>query len=74
MDILFKELNNKGFNVSYTIHPKFGFGGEYYVYKVVDGKKVMVFSNYNKHEKEGAIIDLDITSSNVHKVIEKVIG
>ncbi len=72
---LVKSLNNKGYNVKYTLEPKNGGNGEFYVYKVEDGQSTIVFSNNKKlHESSGAVIGGKITSSNVEAIVIKIVG
>jgi hypothetical protein len=69
-------LNKEGYDVNYTVDPKDGGNGEYYVYIVnSDGSKKIVFSNNkNLHGSQGALIGSSIRSSNVTEVVKKIIA
>lgn len=72
---LVKKLNEKGYDVKYTLEPKDGGNGEFYVYKIENGKSTIVFSNNKKlHESSGAVIGGKINASNIEAIVTKIVG
>jgi hypothetical protein len=61
--------------VNYTLEPKAGGNGEFFVYKISSGESKIVFSN-NKglHESKGAEIGSGISAKNVGKIVEKILA
>jgi hypothetical protein len=72
---LVKTLNDNGYNVKYTLEPKAGGRGEFFVYKIENGTRKIVFSN-NKdlHSGEAAVIGRKIDSGNVNAIVQKIIS
>ena len=72
-NLLIKELNHCGYDVSYTIIPKKS-NGDFFIYKVLGKEKKLVFTNDpQKNEGENAIFDSFLTENNIQSVIEKII-
>ena len=72
---LIKNLNQKGYDVQYTIDPLKGGNGEYFVYLIKEGQKQIIFSNdEDTHGDHGAVIGNSISSKNVEAIIGKIIS
>ncbi len=72
-NLLVKALLDQGFLVNNHFEKKNGGMGEYFVFKVEQGKKKIVFSNNKSlHEAEGAIISLRISPNNLEAIVKKI--
>ena len=68
-----KELANNGYTINYTIDPKEGGNGEYFVYQVTENSPRIIFSNDKKHENS-AIVAEDIIPGKLPEVFQKIIN
>jgi hypothetical protein len=73
--ILVGALNNEGYDVNYTVEPKSGGKGEYYIYKVNsdETKKIVFSNNRNLHASQGAFIGSSIRTTNVNEVVKNIL-
>ena len=72
---LVKTLNDKGYDVNYTCEPMSGGNGEFFVYKIENGNKMIVFSNdKNLHSAKGAVIGGRINAKNVEDIVNKILA
>lgn len=67
----FKFLNQKGFTVKCDFKPMGGAKGEFYLFQVVGGKNVPVFSNSKAHEKT-AVVSFALKADRFADVLEKI--
>jgi len=70
---LIKAVAKEGYVVNYTIEPKHGVNGEFFVYKVDGEKKTVVFSNSEEH-KDSATVDYSINKKNMDDIVKKITG
>lgn len=67
-------LVSSGYDVTYTLKPLDGGNGEYYLYKVVDGKRKPVFSNSKGMAIDGCIYGYQINSRNSGDIIQAILS
>jgi hypothetical protein len=65
-------LNNKGYDVNTDFEPQSGGKGEFYIYKITNDKREVVFSNSKNHV--GAVIGSSISSKNYEKIVEQILA
>jgi len=67
-----KSLSKDGFSVTLNINPKFGCGGEFYIFLITKEKKeIAIFSN-NKNKHPNAILGYSISNRNYQLLLNKV--
>jgi len=72
---LIEELRHEGFEVEYDYTLVNGYENELYVYKIVDGKRILIFSNNEYKHKDiepFPIIGRKINESNIEDIIKKL--
>lgn len=67
------KLSDIGYNVNYTLIPKQGIKGEYFVYKLEGEKRKIIFSNNKKvHENDNPVFGNQINEENFDSVLKKL--
>ena len=66
-------LMKDGYEVEYDFNYMLGLNNEFILYKIIDGEKIVVFSNNeNAHSKENAVIGKKLDDDNIDEVIKKL--
>jgi len=72
--LLISNLAKKGYDIYYNIITMpFKIPKDYNIYKVVDNKKILIFSNKDEEKKNGVIIGFEIDEININDLIKKII-
>ena len=67
------KLSDIGYNVNYTLIPKQGIKGEYFVYKLEGEKRKIIFSNNKKvHGNDNPVFGNQINETNFDSVVKKL--
>ena len=72
MDFIIKPLKEEGINVKFTFKPMKGGKGEFYIWKVVDGEKKIVFSNDKTLHPDAVAHGLNVGTKNSTIICDKL--
>jgi len=72
MDFIIKPLKEEGINVKFTFKPMKGGKGEFYIWKVVDGEKKIVFSNDKTLHPDAVAHGLNVGTKNCTIICDKL--
>lgn len=70
-DFIIKPIKEEGKTIKYTFTPMKGGKGEFFLFKVINGKKEIIFSN-KKDIHPDAIIGMNISLKNSDAVLSKL--
>ena len=70
-DYIIKPIKEEGLTLRYTFNPMKGGKGDFFLFKVIDGKNKAIFSNKKDLHPE-AIHGMNITSKNSNDIIKKL--
>jgi len=69
-DFIIKPLKEEGNNVKYTFKPMKGGKGEFYIWKIIDNDKKIIFSNKKDLHPEAVAHGLNVGMKNSNSILE----